>query len=364
MIHKRIDKKIQQAFIHKLFLWHTQVDRKLPWVGIKDPYRIWISEVILQQTRVEQGLSYYLKFIKHFPDIYALAGADIDMVLSLWQGLGYYSRARNLHETAKQITQQYGGKVPLQYSELIKLKGIGPYSAAAISSFAAGEPKAVVDGNVVRVLARIFGITNHYQEKSGRNLFFETAQQLLDKNNPGKYNQAIMDFGALQCVPKNPKCRVCTFHRICYAYQNNQVMQFPSAKARAQLKNRYLNFFWIEYRNKMLIEKRRDKDIWKGLYQFPLIETNAVFSFEELLKSPLAKVLFLSKMSLKGPGWIKNQKLSHQEIHFSIYRLSASGSIYRRLEEKYISVAVSDLTLYSLPSTLAFYHNFSLSSKK
>lgn len=364
MINKRIERKKALDFSDKLLSWHQNINRGLPWVGIKDAYRIWLSEIILQQTRVEQGLPYYQQFIRRFPTVRSMAEATEDDVLKLWQGLGYYSRARNMYYTAGMVTQQHRGKFPTSYDELIKLKGIGAYSAAAIASFAANEPRAVVDGNVVRVLARVFGLSIDYQRSEGKKLFSHVAQQLLPVEKAGRYNQAIMDFGALQCVPRSPECGSCVMERICYASRKKQVARLPVKRKKHELKKRYLHFFIICHQDEVLIEQRTAKDIWKGLYQFPLIETEAETPFNELLQSDKAKSLGLEAMQGMKDINRHKQKLSHQELHFTVYQLWCRSNTFNTLARQYMAVPATHLKKYSFPKTLAYYTDISLYSSK
>jgi len=364
MINKRIERKKALDFSDKLLSWHQNINRGLPWVGIKDAYRIWLSEIILQQTRVEQGLPYYQQFIRRFPTVRSMAEATEDDVLKLWQGLGYYSRARNMYYTAGIVTQQYRGKFPTSYDELIKLKGIGAYSAVAIASFAANEPRAVVDGNVVRVLARVFGLSIDYQRSEGKKLFSHVAQQLLPVEKAGQYNQAIMDFGALQCVPRSTECGSCVMERICYASRKKQVARLPVKRKKPVLKKRYLHFFIICHQDEVLIEQRTAKDIWKGLYQFPLIETEAETPFNELLQSDKAKSLGLEAMQGMKDINRHKQKLSHQELHFTVYQLWCKSNTFNTLARQYMAVPAIHLKKYSFPKTLAYYTDISLYSSK
>lgn len=362
MIHKRIDKKTAARFSKKLLLWHKDIDRQMPWVGIKDPYKIWLSEIILQQTRVEQGKPYYLKFIKQYPTVSTLAKAPLDEVLKLWQGLGYYSRARNLHHTAQQVLIQHQGKFPSRYEELIKLKGIGEYTAAAISSFSANEAHAVLDGNVIRVLSRLFGITARVQDTAGKKFFREAANELLPQHQASLYNQAIMDFGALICLPKNPLCEDCIFRKSCYAYLNNEVHLLPVKKIKTDLKPRYFNYFFIRNQHQFLVSRREQKDIWQGLYELPLIESKEKLSLTQLLKLGEANSLSLKELKIQEQAFSVKQKLSHREIHFNIYTAQAPYNVFKRLSETYKSVSFSDAEKISFPKTLAHYINNSLSS--
>ncbi len=362
MIHKRIDKKTASRFSEKLLHWHKNINRHMPWVGIKDPYKIWLSEIILQQTRVEQGKPYYLKFIRSYPTVNQLASASIDEVLKLWQGLGYYSRARNLHLTAQQVSLQHKGVFPSRFEELIKLKGIGEYTAAAISSFSSNEPHAVVDGNVIRVLSRVFGIKATPHDAKGKKLFRDTANLLLDPKQAGKYNQAIMDFGALVCMPQKPKCAACVFRTACYAFTHDQVNQLPLKKTKTALRPRYFHYFYIHNNDFILLSRRESKDIWQGLFEFPLIETDTPQSIERVLQSEEAHNLCLNELKITLPPLIEKQKLSHQEIHFHIYRAKASQKTFKRLSKHYKTVRMIEAKKKSFPKTLAFYINNSLSS--
>ena len=258
-------------FSQILLQWYTLNKRELPWRGTNNPYFIWLSEIILQQTRVEQGLPYYLKFIKEFPTVTDLAIAQEDKVLKLWQGLGYYSRARNLHFSAKSIVQDYDGLFPKTYNDILNLKGVGTYTAAAISSFAFELPYAVVDGNVIRVLSRIFGVEIPFDTALGKKKYQGLAQNLLDKKKSGENNQAIMEFGAIQCTPKLPRCSSCPFSFNCVAYSTNSIEKFPVKSKKIKVKKRFLNYLLIQNENAIILGKR-SKGIWKGLYEFPFIE--------------------------------------------------------------------------------------------
>ncbi len=244
----------------------------MPWKGISDPYKIWLSEIILQQTRVEQGVDYYHAFIKNFPDVYALANARPERVFKLWEGLGYYNRCRNLLATAADIAHNKGGVFPDTYEDILKLKGVGPYTAAAIASFAFGQPHAVVDGNVVRVLARVFGIGLAFSETSGKKKFHELANKLLDMKRPGIHNQAMMDFGATVCKPALPLCDNCIFKKSCIAFRTGQVAALPVKIKKPKLRKRVFYFWVLEDGGKIAIRERKENDIWKNLFEFPMIE--------------------------------------------------------------------------------------------
>ncbi|HYG16163.1 MAG TPA: A/G-specific adenine glycosylase, partial [Bacteroidia bacterium] len=253
--------------------WYALNKRDLPWRNTRDPYKIWLSEVILQQTRVNQGMPYYHKFIEKYPDIAAMAGAHEDEVLKLWQGLGYYSRARNMHQAAKMITYELNGKFPITYTDILKLKGVGSYTAAAIASIAGNEPVAVVDGNVYRVLARYFGIDTPIDSTEGRKTFLKLANELINTENPATYNQAVMEFGALQCKPQNPDCGVCPLKISCIALKQKRVDALPVKSKKTAVKARYFNYLFFEKPGFAHLQKRGQTDIWANLYEFPLAET-------------------------------------------------------------------------------------------
>lgn len=265
--------KANMVFSEQLLVWYSSSFRALPWRKTKNPYAIWLSEIILQQTRVEQGMKYYFAFLENYPTILDLANAPQDDVLRLWQGLGYYSRARNLHATAIQVRDQYNGVFPSTYSEILALPGIGPYTAAAIASFAYNIPEAVVDGNVYRFLSRLFDIQTPIDSSKGQKEFKLLAQSLLNPNQPGDFNQAMMEFGAMVCKPANPDCLKCVFREQCYAYKNQTIKSLPVKSQKTKVRNRYFIFLIFEdLLGQTLIQKRSDSDIWAGLYQFPLIE--------------------------------------------------------------------------------------------
>ena len=259
------------TFQLELINWYQNNKRDLPWRHTNDAYTIWLSEIILQQTRVEQGMPYFDKFLQNFPTVADFAGAAEARVLKLWQGLGYYSRGRNMHATAQIVMQNYQGIFPNQHDELLKLKGIGEYTAAAISSFSSGEPRAVVDGNVFRVLSRYFGIDTAINSPAGKKTFFTLANELLYQEDPALYNQAIMEFGALQCKPKSPNCSVCPVNLSCYAFNHHTVNQLPVKIKKAAHKHRFISYFICQENGKILVRERQPGDIWQHLYDFPSV---------------------------------------------------------------------------------------------
>ena len=305
------------VFSNTLTHWYLQNKRELPWRKSRDPYFIWLSEVMLQQTRVAQGLSYYLKFTTTFPTVFDLAKADESIVLKMWQGLGYYSRARNLHAAAKHIAFELNGEFPTSYLEIIKLKGIGDYTASAIASICFDEPTAVVDGNVYRVLSRYFGIYTSTNSSSGIKEFKALAQSLIDVSQPGNFNQAIMDFGALHCKPQNPLCESCPFADSCVAFEKKLTKVLPIKDKKIKVKKRYFNFLVIQTDDdKTILSERKGNGIWQGLYQFPLIETTQNISGEALISNEEFISLFPEKSSIL----LFNKKeivhkLSHQHLY-------------------------------------------------
>jgi A/G-specific adenine glycosylase len=265
----------KQFFRENLLAWFAKNHRPLPWKGERDPYKIWLSEIILQQTRVEQGLPYYQKFVAKYPDVKTLADAPEDEVLKLWEGLGYYSRARNLHFNAKLIVNDLGEKFPDTYDKIRALKGVGDYTAAAIASFAFGLPRAVVDGNVFRVLSRFFGIETPTDLPSAKKEFAALAQALLDPARPADFNQAMMDFGATHCAPQQPKCLTCPLQNQCVAFQTKRVAELPVRSKAVEKKERFFVYIVANFQKKTFVRKRTANDIWRNLWEFPLLELPA-----------------------------------------------------------------------------------------
>ena len=319
-----------------LIEWYQNNRRDLPWRRTKNPYLIWISEIILQQTRVAQGYDYYQRFVKRFPDVFSLADADEDEVMKYWQGLGYYSRARNLHAAARSMAE--AGGFPKTYKEVLALKGVGGYTAAAICSFAYGMPYAVVDGNVYRVLSRWLGIETPIDSTEGKRIFAEVAAELLDKAQPGLYNQAIMDFGALQCTPVSPNCMCCPFIDTCVARQMGLVDTLPVKQHKAKVTNRYFNYIYVRMGAHTLINKRTGNDIWKNLYELPLIETESEVPEEKFYALPQWQEMLAEgevpsvRLVQKGVKHV----LSHRVIYANFYEVilpenAASFAQYQRI---------------------------------
>lgn len=333
-------------FLQYIYKWYDKNSRLLPWRKTTDPYKIWISEIILQQTRVNQGISYYLRFIERFPDVKDLAMAGEDEVLKLWQGLGYYSRARNLHTAAKQIEKKYGGKFPERYPEILALKGIGPYTAAAIASIAFGLPYPALDGNIYRVLARYFGISTPPDTGKGKKEFLKVATEIMPADNPGFHNQALMEFGALQCTPQSPDCPNCPLVSACYAANHKKVAQLPAKTKKTKQRNRYFYYYYIENENYTWLEKRSGNDIWKNLYQLPLVETEKSLSEENIagLKPPFLNGCGLN---VKAVSASRKHILSHQIIYARIIHLETDADC--RLKGDYIKIPKKDITNFAVP---------------
>lgn len=336
-----------------LLNWYAKHKRDLPWRSSHAAYHIWLSEIILQQTRVDQGLAYYLKFIDRWPDVYKLAAADEQEVLKMWQGLGYYSRARNLLTAANQLVHQYDGQFPNQAAEIKKLKGVGDYTAAAIASIAFNQAVPVIDGNVFRVLSRLFAVDEPIDTSAGKKTFQLLAAELLDHDKPGDYNQAIMEFGALQCTPKNPDCENCPLRDHCLAFAQNRVSQLPVKIGKVKVRKRFLNYFVIDgkYQQKCytLLRYRENGDVWQGLYDFPCIETAAPVSLEELGKEDFLKRLKAVAIDIRQQGGTVKHVLTHQQLFATFYVVHCRDG-FEQLKNKSLSlVAQSELGNYPLP---------------
>ncbi|MCB2194711.1 MAG: A/G-specific adenine glycosylase [Bacteroidetes bacterium] len=344
-----------QNITNKLIEWYSLHKRNLPWRETRNPYAIWVSEIILQQTRVNQGLGYYLKFMETFPDIHTLAAAPMDQLLKVWQGLGYYTRARNMHFTAQDIVQNYNGIFPNSYKDLIKLKGIGDYTASAIASISFKEPSPVLDGNVFRVIARIYGISESTQSAQGKKNFKGVLTKLIPHDKPGVFNQAIMEFGALQCTPKNPLCEECIFKSSCFALNNNLIDDLPRKKVKVKQTKRYFNFLHILYNDSTFVEQRTENDIWKLLYQFPLIETSSDYSLNELEKTNLWKQIFNNiKPQINLNYSEKKHQLSHQKLYVKFYEIRIN-TLNSYINKNFRKVSFRELENLGIPILLENY---------
>jgi A/G-specific adenine glycosylase len=310
-------------------LWNVKQNyRAMPWKGEKNAYKIWLSEIILQQTRVEQGLKYYEAFVSAFPTIEALAKAPETKVFKLWEGLGYYTRCKNLIHTAKYVTQQYNGVFPTTYESILELKGIGPYTAAAIASFAYNLPYAVIDGNVYRVLARFFGNALPIDSAVGKKEFATLAQALLDKKKPGHYNQAIMDFGATVCKPKLPLCTDCVLQKKCVAYNTNSVNQFPVKEKKITKKIRWINYLIVEQDKKIFVRKRTENDIWQALYEFIEVPFEGEIDWTNMKTTTWAKAIFGKTLfEIVCISKVYKQQLTHQTILGQFVQISIAGNV-------------------------------------
>ena len=337
-----------QSLAQSIISWYNINKRELPWRDVTDPYKIWISEIILQQTRVNQGMDYYLRFVERFPNVAALAGAEQDEVLKYWQGLGYYSRARNLHKAAQQVVNDFKGLFPHNHGEVLKLSGVGVYTAAAICSFAYNQPYAVVDGNVYRVLSRLFGIDTPIDSGIGVKQFAKLAQDFLYLENPALHNQALMEFGALQCVPASPDCSQCPLKSKCKAYELELISVLPVKTQKVKVKERFFNYLFVEFEDKTFLKKREGSDIWRNLYEFPLIESNRLLSIESLLIDEQFVQLFAG---------IEDLEIIHQTApvkHVLTHRLIYAQFINIRIPaknkplEKYIETPIIEIDRYAV----------------
>lgn len=341
-------------FGQNLLFWYQKNKRDLPWRRTRDPYKVWLSEIILQQTRVDQGLPYYEAFVNAFPTVQDLAKAPSAKVMKLWQGLGYYSRARNLHEAAKMVVKDFGGKFPDNYNDLLKLKGVGEYSASAISSICFGEEKAVVDGNVYRVLARIFGVKDAIDSTKGKKVFRELADELMYRKDPANYNQAIMEFGAKQCVPKNPDCGNCVFVLSCVARKKKLIDKLPLKEKKTKVRERHFNYLIIEQGGKYFIKQRLEKDIWNGLFDFPLIETERKTDIRKLSAGTEWKKIFAgSKVEVTKISDEVKHVLSHQLLFIRFIHVSVNGKL--KGDKSWKVVKKSDWKKFAVPIVI---HNY------
>lgn len=321
----------------------------MPWKGEKNPYLIWLSEIILQQTRVAQGWEYFLKFKRLFPTVYDLASAHENDVMKAWEGLGYYSRARNLHFAAKQVVSEFSGKFPENKNDLLKLKGVGEYTAAAIASFAYNLPHAVVDGNVIRVLSRIFGIDVPFDTTEGKKIFAHLAQELLSKDTPAAFNQAIMDFGAVICTPLQPTCNFCPMQEICHAFMNNQQKNLPVKSKKIEKRERFFYFLDLNFNEDTFIEQRENNDIWRNLHQFPLIESDKVL--EKVPKDLIADKIGHSEFEIEWLSERYSQMLTHQKIN--AWFVSVKLENHPRFN--YLKVKRENLVKFAFPKIINLY---------
>ena len=321
-----------------LINWFAENRRDLPWRHSPSPYQVWLSEIILQQTRVNQGWDYYLRFIERWPTVADLAQASEEEVLKMWQGLGYYSRARNLHHCAQQVVNEYGGQFPADFEKLKQLKGIGDYTAAAIASIAFNQPHAVVDGNVYRVLSRLYDIDTPININEGQTLFAQLADELLNREQPGLHNQAMMEFGALHCTPKNPNCLLCPLQAQCLAFAHQTVIQRPVKLPKVKVTTRYFNYLVIRINGSVYLHKRSGNDIWKNLYDFPCIESETPMTVEEVVASEKFIQLIEEKhFSITKVSPVYTHKLTHRTLLAQFIEI--------KLEQKLLQIETKDLFL-------------------
>ena len=351
-LKKDLLNKISKNFALNLINWYSDNKRSLPWRETKNPYKIWLSEIILQQTQIKQGLPYYLKFNKIFPNVESLASSDEEYVLKNWEGLGYYSRARNLHKAAKVVVNNFEGKFPTEYKELIKLPGIGDYSASAISSFSSNEIRPVLDGNVYRLISRIFQVESVINSSKAVKVFKGILEKLISKENPGDFNQAIMDYGSLICKPKNPNCLKCIFKTDCLSFNFKTISKFPVKKNNLYKKSRTFNYLVvIDSSNKIVINKRSGKDIWHNLYEFPMIETKKI-NKNDIIKHLASKYSISNNFITPQFDMTQNHKLSHQDLTINYWIVRLDYDLNHAIEIKKINDYPFPKPLHSFISTL------------
>lgn len=339
-------------FNDELLNWYQKNKRDLPWRKTTDAYIIWLSEIILQQTRVEQGRPYFNRFLEKYPTVTDFAAATEDEILKLWQGLGYYSRGRNMLKTARLVQEHYNGAFPTSYDQLVKLTGIGEYTAAAISSFSSNEAKAVVDGNVYRVLARYLGIDAPINSTKGKKIFQEAANDLLNKKAPGTHNQAMMEFGAIICKPKNPACGICPVRTGCYAFKHNAINNLPVKLNKVKVRERYLNYFLVTNGDKLLINKRSDTDIWANMYDLPMVETNAELSIDELIAVPEVIEYFGDSLKIADISRVHKHILTHQRLFVRLITLQSSPI---KLKESWTFIEFGNLKNLAIPKIVFIF---------
>lgn len=341
----------------EIISWYHQHKRDLPWRQTTDPYIIWLSEIILQQTRVEQGMPYFYKFQEHYPTVKDFAAADEGAILNDWQGLGYYSRARNMHYTAKMVMEKHAGVFPKTYDELLRLKGIGEYTAAAISSFANNEAKAVVDGNVFRLLSRYFGIDTPINSGKGKKLFTDLANQLLIPRQAGLYNQALMEFGSLQCKPKNPLCETCPLQVNCHAFKHNNITNLPVKIKNLKIRERFFNYVVLEREGALLMQQRKENDIWQNLFEFPLFETKQLVSAPNLLHDETFISQFGNEIKIKSVHGPVKHLLTHQRLYAQFIEIEIPP--HQNISKNWILVPPEELKNLAQPKLIfEFLINF------
>lgn len=339
-----------QRFAQSLLDWYASHKRQLPWRDIDDPYQIWLSEIILQQTRIEQGRDYWLKFVRRFPDVASLAAASEDEVMQLWQGLGYYSRARHLHEAARQIVSM--GEFPKTYESVRSLQGVGDYTAAAICSMAYGMPYAALDGNAFRVLGRVYRMSEVMDTSAGHKAYAKLMDSLLDRSHPADFNQAVMDLGATVCTPRSPHCTQCPLKEMCLAHSESQEEQYPKRNKRTPIKDRYLSYFFIICRGQMMVHRRPAGDIWQGLYEPMLIETPGPDTSQALSHPRINRLLQINGASIRPLAAGLRHILTHRILHADFYLIHLPSDQYKTVSDQatgYIWVPADQLGRYAFP---------------
>ncbi len=339
--------------------WYKENKRELPWRETKNPYLIWISEIILQQTRVDQGLGYYLKFSKRFPDVISLADANENEVLNYWQGLGYYSRARNLHFSARYIKNELKGVFPESYDEILKLKGVGFYTASAVASIAFNLPHPVIDGNVLRVISRLFGVDEPINTAIGLKKISENLNKIFDESQPGNFNQAMMEFGALFCTPHNPNCENCIFNNNCVAFNLGRVNDLPQKLKAQKPKDWFIHYFVIynEKEKTLLLRKRKDSGIWKNLYDFPSFDSQKKMSLEQVFSTEeFCNLVESHSYKISKPDLLKHQ-LSHKNIFVNFFFIRIDGFILEKNNTGLITVKLSEIKDYPISRLIDIYLN-------
>lgn len=343
----------------KLHLWYDDNKRDLPWRHTSDPYRIWISEIMLQQTQVSQGLPYYLRFMERFTTVQELASAEEDEVLKLWQGLGYYSRARNLHAASKQVIKNFNGFFPTSYDDLISLKGVGDYTASAVSSFSAGENRPCIDGNVIRVICRLFGIDIPYDIGEGQKAIRAVAEELLAKNNSATHNQAMMEFGALQCTPKKPSCDTCIFNDKCIALSKHQVQDLPIKSKKTKVQSLFLYYFVFQKDERIIIQQRSNSGIWKNLYEFPILESELKLKKAELLDH-ISSTYNLSTKTQIDFSNTYTHILSHRKIQATFIHIKVEDTLPKN--DKSQDISLGEMEKFPVSRLIErFWENFNAS---
>jgi len=339
-------------FADELVQWYLNNKRDLPWRNTTDAYIIWLSEIILQQTRVEQGMPYFNRFLEKYPTVSDFAAADEDAILKLWQGLGYYSRGRNMLKTARLVTEQFKGEFPQRYDDLIKLKGIGEYTASAIASFSANEAKAVVDGNVYRVLARYFGMDEPINSTKGKKDFQLLANEILNQDNPGLHNQAMMEFGAILCKPKNPACGICPVRVGCFAFKHNATTALPVKLKTVKVKERFFNYFLIIRDGEVLLRKRGEKDIWANMYDLPMIETDEIISLNNLVVMPETIASFGEGIDVQEVSPVYKHILTHQRLYV---RFIIAQPQVVNMQENWFFTGVKSIEKFAMPKIVFIF---------